>query len=366
MKSKDQRLITRAITDYLQASMVRRLKRDVIHQLPAFNRQRWETVVPGGPLVEDYLSDMLEAGGNYEKAYGDATGKGGRAAEAAGRRAALPMLSVARRLLGLAKAHELATVELIASVVAERGCAAVFGHHHDVLDAMAQALWQRGRLRVVQVGGRSAAEERAHAVAAFDAGEADVFVGGVTVMDRLGLPRTDTAVFLEFDWVPAVMLPAEARLFRPAAQGKSSLHIIQVVTRLGADQPNLDIDMLDLLDEKNEDHCTCVERYGYRGYSNPGRWPNKRDQRPTPEDQGQAAIDTGRTVGGQAGRYAAPPRTRPRATPAGSSGSSRAPEGGQGLLVRAASGGATRLCGRMACEGKGKQGHQEPHEVRGH
>lgn len=250
MKSKDQRLITRAITDYLQASMVRRLKRDVIHQLPAFNRQRWETVVPGGPLVEDYLSDMLEAGGNYEKAYGDATGKGGRAAEAAGRRAALPMLSVARRLLGLAKAHELATVELIASVVAERGCAAVFGHHHDVLDAMAQALWQRGRLRVVQVGGRSAAEERAHAVAAFDAGEADVFVGGVTVMDRLGLPRTDTAVFLEFDWVPAVMLPAEARLFRPAAQGKSSLHIIQVVTRLGADQPNLDIDMLDLLDEK--------------------------------------------------------------------------------------------------------------------
>lgn len=274
IKERDVKLNKQEVTDYLAAVMIRRRTADVIEQLPDFTRQRWEMdvekavidVVNDEDEIEDineestqaqwlmeYFSKMSDARETYSEAYVSAISSGMSEWEAkkAGRQAALPTLSAARHALGMVKALEPALADLIESVVEEHGCVAVFAHHHDVIDTVAMAI-QKRNLSIATVDGRANSRDRAEAVARFERGEADVFLGGITVMESLGIPRANVGIFVEFDWVPAVIQQAEARLYRPAAGDKASVHIIQVVARL-PESLNLDVQMLDVIDAKLSD-----------------------------------------------------------------------------------------------------------------
>ena len=251
IKDKGQKLSEREITSYLQRVMIRRRARDVVQELPDFVRQRWEVELTAASAEwrDAYHGALETAARKFQLAYLLFLSKGKVAAEIAARQAALPALSAARHYLGMSKAVEPATAELIASVVEDRGCAAVFAHHLDVLDHLHQALGAQG-LRVVRVDGGTPDAARKEAQTRFQSGEADVFLGGITVMESIGVPRADVGIFAEFDWVPAVIQQAEGRLYRPAAGSKTSVHIVQATAKLHEYDTNLDAEMLAIVDRK--------------------------------------------------------------------------------------------------------------------
>lgn len=134
------------VKDLLAWRMVRRLKRDVLKELPPKLRQRVPVVVDGVAL-EGYADAMTLAERNFR----DALRETGSLSDA--RTAALPMWTTARRLLGLAKLETGVPVDLITQVVEAKGAVIVFAHHHEVLDALEKALREKKAHR--RPGGRA-------------------------------------------------------------------------------------------------------------------------------------------------------------------------------------------------------------------
>lgn len=90
---------------------------------------------------------------------------------------------------------------------------AVFAHHHDVEDLLIKAFEDAG-IKAVCLTGRESDKAKDAAIAAFQEGDARVFIGGL----KCGIGYTITAasrcVFAELDWTPGVMDQALDRLHR--------------------------------------------------------------------------------------------------------------------------------------------------------
>ena len=217
------------VLKYLQ---IRRLKRDVLPQLPPQIRE----MLPVSVKVSD---EYLEALDDALRERRDALKAGGTEQEA--RRAMLPGLARARRALGQAKVG--VASELVAQVVEqnERACCVVFCAHHTVSDGLARALRVVG-LRVTTLDGRTAAESRGPIVDQFQDGQIDVLICGVQAAgEGITLHRADTVVFVEQDWVPGVVQQAEARIHRlgQTAEHCWTYHVVVDESCLPADT-NLD------------------------------------------------------------------------------------------------------------------------------
>jgi hypothetical protein len=80
--------------------------------------------------------------------------------------------------------------------------------------AIREGLEKEGKRVVTLVGGQSA-ESKDAAVVAFQAGEADVFVGNIKAAGvGITLTASSTVIFAELDWVPANVTQAEDRCHR--------------------------------------------------------------------------------------------------------------------------------------------------------
>lgn len=211
------------VKDLLARRMVRRLKCDVLTQLPPKLRQR----VPV-PMTGRDLHDYAEAMGKAEAKFRETLEATGSLSDA--RKAALPMWSVARRLFGLAKLESGVPIELIAQVVAEKGAVIVFAHHRDVLDGLEKSLREK-KLTVGRVDGQVGPAERARVEADFQAGRLQVFLGGILAAgEAITLTRADTVVFVELAWVPGELLQAEDRGHRAGQQAKG-YHVIHLTAQ---------------------------------------------------------------------------------------------------------------------------------------
>jgi len=198
--------------------MVRRLKSEVLTELPAKRRQILEIPANGATSAvraereaaqrhEEVLhelqamAELAKASENPED-YENAVR---RLREGLG--VAFTELSKARHAVALAKVPHV--VEHLRSAL-EEGPVVVFAHHKDVVAAIAEEF--EGS---VTITGSTKLEDRQAAVDAFQGGQANLFVGNLQAAGvGITLVRSSHVVFAELDWVPGNLSQAEDRCHR--------------------------------------------------------------------------------------------------------------------------------------------------------
>lgn len=220
--------------------MVRRVKKDVLKELPPKRRQVVElpTNGAGADVVaneaaawaaqEASLEALIAAvelakASAEESVYDEAVQ---RLREGASH--AFTEISRIRHETALAKVP--AALEFIADASESGDKLVVFGHHKDVLAEVVEGLRER-KVSVVMVTGDTSMTERQAAVDAFQS-DADVrvIIGTVGAMG-VGLTLTASAhvIFMELDWVPGNITQAEDRCHRIGAEVHESILIQHLV-----------------------------------------------------------------------------------------------------------------------------------------
>lgn len=206
--------------------MVRRLKRDVLTELPPKTRQVVPVAVNGSAgLVEEentlfraHVEQLRQLRAEVELAHA----KGGEEAylqavanlrDAA--KVAFEEISRARHDLAVAKVP--AVIEHVQDILEQGQKVIVFAHHHDVVDALTAA-W--GSL-AVEITGRTPQGTRQEIVDRFQNDDGvRVFVGSITAAGvGITLTASSIVVFAELDWVPANITQAEDRAHRIGQSG---------------------------------------------------------------------------------------------------------------------------------------------------
>ena len=203
--------------------LVRRLKKDVLKDLPAKRRQIIELPANGASKLvaaeqaawsaqEERLSALklavdLSKISEDPEAYQRAV-----AALRDGATAAFEEMSKARHDTALAKVDYV--VDHVADA-AESGKVLVFAHHLDVVAGLADGLRAKG-LKVVTLTGSDSLLSRQAAVDSFQQDdETKVFIGNIRAAGvGITLTASSHVVFAELDWVPANLSQAEDRAHR--------------------------------------------------------------------------------------------------------------------------------------------------------
>jgi SWI/SNF-related matrix-associated actin-dependent regulator 1 of chromatin subfamily A len=205
--------------------MVRRLKRDVLTELPEKIRQVVELAANGNQRLLDEEGAVLR---RHADAEGEAAADVELAAAAGGgetyeravarltelRRVAFTEIAALRHRTAIAKVPQV--IDYVTGLL-DGGTEqlVVFAHHHDVIAAIQAALDEAGVVNVRLTG----EDDMATRQAAVDRFQADpscrVFVGSITAAGvGLTLTAASTVVFAELDWVPGNVTQAEDRLHR--------------------------------------------------------------------------------------------------------------------------------------------------------
>lgn len=208
--------------------MVRRLKKDVLKDLPAKRRQvielpptheikralkaetrEWE-------LHEDTLASLraraaLADENEDEQAHRDAT----RQLQEA-QNVAFHKMAEVRKLIAVAKLP-LAIQHLQEMLDGSDGKVIVFAHHHEVIDGLLAGLKD---YNPQVIDGRTPQKDRTDIVDRFQTSTVSrVFIGGLKAAGvGLTLTAADTVVFVELDWTPAINTQAEDRAHRIGQQ----------------------------------------------------------------------------------------------------------------------------------------------------
>lgn len=208
--------------DRLRGSiMVRRLKSEVLQDLPAKRRQIvLLDVANAGAILARERQALAEASTQLQRKRAEVD-----AAQAAGdeaghreavrrlavwRGAAMTEISRIRHETAVAKLP--AVIEHLFAALDETEKVVIFGHHHDVVDGVVAALPEAA----VKLDGRMTDAEKAAAVARFQGDRGcRVFVGSIRAAG-LGITLTAASVvlFAELDWTPSGMVQAEDRCHR--------------------------------------------------------------------------------------------------------------------------------------------------------
>lgn len=177
--------------------MVRRLKSDVLTELPAKRRQ---IVVLGEQADEDGFP--LDESGDYQEQV-DNLRKSGKVAfeEISGLRHEQALRKLPKCIEYLTETLENNNEKVV-----------VFAHHKDVIAELETALAPFG---LVKIDGSTPVGERGGIVDAFQNGSARVFLGSIGAAGvGLTLTAASRVVFVELDWTPKAMNQAEDRCHR--------------------------------------------------------------------------------------------------------------------------------------------------------
>lgn len=199
------------------AFMVRRLKADVLKELPPKRRQIVPLTSPEIARVVGKEGDMAadferlqaelavaEAMALVDEKYKD------RVKELENLTGvAFDEMSKARHDVALAKVG--AAVEYIRDALENVEAIAIMCHHTDVAEQLHSAFDDVG---AVMVHGGVSIEDRQAAVDAFQSGKARVFVGTIKTGVGYTITRASTMFFVELDWTPGQVSQAEDRIHR--------------------------------------------------------------------------------------------------------------------------------------------------------
>lgn len=178
--------------------MVRRLKKDVLKELPPKRRQ--VLVLECGAAVKELLEKEKKTYDDYAQFVKDGDFESPAFSE----------MSKVRKAVAVAKIPFI--VDHVKSALEELDKVCVFVHHYEVVDALAAAF---GNSAVV-IDGRTSDEDRQAAVDRFQADEnCKVFIGTIRAAGvGITLTASSTVIFGELDWVPGNVSQAEDRCHR--------------------------------------------------------------------------------------------------------------------------------------------------------
>lgn len=202
--------------------MVRRLKRDVLTELPAKRRQVIEIPANGAQSAVDEENEAYEEHKatletlqmrieearllDDQNAYNEAVNQLREAMKIA-----FEQMAAARKRVALDKVPYV--VEHVASCAMEAPVV-LFAWHREVVEQLMTGLTGEG-LKCVKVIGGMSDEQKQESVDAFQGGKADVFIGNIKAAGvGLTLVRSSHVVFAELDWTPANVSQAEDRTHR--------------------------------------------------------------------------------------------------------------------------------------------------------
>jgi SNF2 family DNA or RNA helicase len=202
--------------------MVRRLKADVLTELPPKRRQivplsakAYKTVLKAETKAQSDIDadiEALELARDLAEAVGDKAAYDEAVQNLHARHSiAFNEMSMVRHESALAKAPAVADhVDVLLESVDKL---IVMAHHHDVVDLLVERLDEYG---VVSLTGRDNQASRQDAVDRFQSDpETRVFVGSIQAAGvGLTLTAASLVVFAELDWVPGNMSQAEDRVHR--------------------------------------------------------------------------------------------------------------------------------------------------------
>lgn len=211
----------------LRASfMVRRLKQDVLKELPPKIR-KVISIDPEELGKEDALifGQEMRMFKEYQEVLSSWAVKT-ELAKAEGVEAYKAVIKEKRAKIGMT-AGELAklrqktaivkvkgVIEQVKIVLEESECMILFAHHIAVLDKLQEGL-EKAKISFVRVDGSTKVEDRQKAVDDFQAGKYQVFLGGLKPCGvGITLTRAQVVAFVELDWLPGQMLQAEDRAHR--------------------------------------------------------------------------------------------------------------------------------------------------------
>ena len=190
---------------YLSCLMVRRLKLDVLKELPAKRRQIIELPITGlDPdlrarlvaarehieLIEEYATDVRRLESKIRAAWDD--------------------MAQLRHDAGMAKVPM--AISLIRDAIAASGQVVVFAYHRDVINWLEHDL---AEYFPAIVHGGTPLKTRQWAVDSFQKGGSKVFIGQIQAAGvGITLTAASHVIFLELDWTPGMMSQAEDRCHR--------------------------------------------------------------------------------------------------------------------------------------------------------
>ena len=249
------------LQDKLRATiMIRRLKADVLTELPAKRRAIIELPANGASGAVDA---EVEAYSRHEEQL-DALRVAVELAKASDRQedyeAAVGALKVTAQaaFAEMSKLrHETAVAKIpyvidhIRSIVEAGSKVVVFAHHHDVIEALAAEFGSQA----VTLYGETKMADRQAAVDRFQSdSNVLVFIGGILAAGvGITLTAASHVVFAELDWVPGNMTQAEDRLHRI---GQRDMVLVQHLVLEGS----LDARMAHILVEKQEVQAQALDR----------------------------------------------------------------------------------------------------------
>jgi superfamily II DNA or RNA helicase len=183
--------------------MVRRLKKDVLKELPAKVRQ--VLVLEASPKVKELLEKEKKTYDEYTKFLKDGDFETPHFGE----------MSAVRKAVAAAKIPFI--VDHVKTVLEEQDKVCVFVHHHEVVDALVDEFGKS----CVSIDGRTTNEDRQAAVDRFQSDPScTVFVGTIRAAGvGITLTASSTVIFGELDWVPGNVSQAEDRCHRIGQMG---------------------------------------------------------------------------------------------------------------------------------------------------
>lgn len=221
--------------------MVRRLKADVLKDLPPKRRQLIE-IVPNSAKHLKAIEAERKSQAKFEEALREVERASLTAAKSAidkaiaqahevkdalseeaenkfrnavkrlnqARFAAFDELARVRHMTAMAKVDDV--IEFAKEALESTDKVVIFAHHHDVMDALMDAF---GRAAVCVRGGMSYAERQRSVDRFQNDATVKVFVGGMYAAGvGLTLTAASTVIFAELDWVPGMIVQAEDRCHR--------------------------------------------------------------------------------------------------------------------------------------------------------
>lgn len=268
--------------------MIRRLKSQVLKELPAKRRQVVEISSDKiGPMLreEDRIwkasqGDIEQLRANIELAKANEDFLKYKAAvetlnEIQG--VAFDEMAAVRKEIGLAKVDS--SIEFIQDAL-EGGKVIVFAHHLEVVEALKQAFPQAA----VITGNVTKIEDRQAAVERFQGDPAcNVFIGNLAAAEGLTLTAADHVIFVEAQWVPGKLQQMEDRAHR-IGQTRSVLCTYLVLEdSLDARMLRACVDKLDVIDK------TLDRQHDPIAYAEPPAFVPKNEAKPVNERRDRLA-----------------------------------------------------------------------------